>query len=34
LGSATYYINLAADAKGEPLDGARNYRLKVRRMYP
>ena len=29
VGKATYYINLAADAKGQPLDGSRNYRLKV-----
>jgi hypothetical protein len=29
LGKATWYINLAADAKGLPLDGSRNYRLKV-----
>ena len=29
VGKATFYINLAADAKGQPLDGARNYRLKV-----
>lgn len=28
-GKATWYINLAADAKGQPLDGSRNYRLKV-----
>jgi hypothetical protein len=29
VGKATYYINLPADAKGQPLDGSRNYRLKV-----
>jgi hypothetical protein len=29
IGNSTYYLNLAADAKGQPLDGARNYRLKV-----
>jgi hypothetical protein len=29
LGKSTYYINLTADAKGQPLDGARHYRLKV-----
>src|SRR2546426_4825655 len=29
LGSGTYYINLAADAKGQPLDGSRSYRLRV-----
>ena len=29
VGEATFYINLAADAKGQPLHGARNYRLRV-----
>jgi hypothetical protein len=29
VGKATYYINLPADAKGQPLDGAKDYRLKV-----
>jgi hypothetical protein len=29
VGKATFYINLAADAKGQPFDGARNYWLKV-----
>src|ERR1700722_18923656 len=29
VGKSTYYINLTADAKGQPLDGSRNYRLKV-----
>jgi hypothetical protein len=29
VGTASWYINLAADGKGQPLDGSRNYRLKV-----
>ena len=29
VGKATFYINLAADVKGQPLDGSRNFRLKV-----
>ena len=29
LGTATWYLNLAADATDEPLDGAQNYRLNV-----
>jgi hypothetical protein len=29
VGKATFYINLAADGKSQPLDGSRNYRLKV-----
>jgi hypothetical protein len=29
LGTSTWYLNLAADAKGQPLDGSRNYRLHV-----
>jgi hypothetical protein len=29
VGKATFYINLAADRKGQPLDGSRSYRLKV-----
>jgi hypothetical protein len=29
LGTSTWYLNLAADAKGQPLDGSRNYRLNV-----
>jgi len=28
-GSGTYYLNLAYDAKGQPLDGAHSYRLNV-----
>jgi hypothetical protein len=29
VGTQTWYLNLAADGKGQPLDGSRNYRLKV-----
>jgi hypothetical protein len=29
VGTASWYISLAADGKGQPLDGSRNYRLKV-----